>query len=620
MGRKEVRNHRNYFAGVLGKILETAASTLSNITDYALKRKAQKAAQKEKAKASKKKSGSPSMLAGTRKSSYKSRELKSLRSGVDKGEGKSSVQGFSAEFSNKVLDEKYSQTALYYHRIVARTPLDEDYQISTKKSNEMKRSAKGFTLKKYKDGHTEMRTALSRGPQVKWHKKDDEVAREKWKITLVNTDGSSLSLMPTDFGMDCFESMSGYSQVCDILKERNQERDFSDVKIENDSSYIDVLEFGRYSKSNDALEDETAKKGAKHFHGTTGGYSVQAPRGMVRLTDAEFETARVEAKKASGGKNKMTVQDVLAVGNLGKCKFIPSGASPIVAQEINRQFPKGIFKEEDILKSLLEGKPTVQADAEKIKALKNNVAEVAARKASEKSERRSRSGELATLKKAIIKRARAEAVAAHKDAINAIKELVKQKDYDAATTLINSMLQANPRDVSAKSLLSKMNKTRNAAEEKKNAKKQALNCTVKTGKQMLKNTLVQVVDENLKDGDTHGNAKIDGSYYSRIEMLVGDEPHYIIIKVTGNQVYAAESATEENKMGDIVPKSIASLARDKKFANEFVPIEKFFEDDVEDWGEDSPFSEESLKGHKGKTLLEKQFNAVVQELLYSAGY
>jgi hypothetical protein len=44
-----------------------------------------------------------------------------------------------------------------------------------------------------------------------------------------------------------------------------------------------MLEYGEYKN------DGTLKKGEKYYHGVEGGYSVQAPAGMLRITQAEFQ-------------------------------------------------------------------------------------------------------------------------------------------------------------------------------------------------------------------------------------------------------------------------------------------------------------------------------------------
>lgn len=154
------------------------------------------------------------------------------------------------------------QAAVFFTRVVSRTPKDESYYDREKKV-----------------GHTA----------------DDDYVWKHWKIKYWGKEITAEQMDTTGelFGNENdFDNRMKIQEVANIIKSKlfKGEAKFSqrksrirNLRIENDHPRFAMLEYGTYEKKNSEI-----KKGDKHWHGLQNGYSVQAPYGMLRITQAEM--------------------------------------------------------------------------------------------------------------------------------------------------------------------------------------------------------------------------------------------------------------------------------------------------------------------------------------------
>ena len=264
------------------------------------------------------------------------------------------------------IKQKYDVIASMFFRIVARTPYDEDYVYTVENPNG---KGKEFRYVTNKRGKREMMPYV---PYVRKHKKDDVVSRDNWKLTLVNEDGSSISFMATDFSVsyEHATNKTAYMSIAKKLRESNKDgkgvKNFSNASITNDNPYIDILEYGKYTNKEPVKEQRFGKK---RYHGTNGGYSVQAPRGMVRITTFEFEQGEKIAKKE---KRQVSKNDIIY--NM----TIPDDANEVLAQAMSEV--DSFIDEKDILKAFLQKLPAIPLRDKSIKTIRNNYIKMAKEK------------------------------------------------------------------------------------------------------------------------------------------------------------------------------------------------------------------------------------------------
>lgn len=286
--------------------------------------------------------------------------------------------GMSQEFGNESLEQSLKLAAKFFYRIVSRTPVDEDYKYTESREIDPAKK-KSFVLGKARNMQYKVMPKTKSGVYERWHKKDTVVAREEWTLTV---NGTGFTMKDFD-GID-FEHVGSESwmEVYDVLKSRigneapGGKADRLDVLIRNDNPYIDVLEYGLYKKK-DAANDAEAHEGKKYYHGTNAGYSVQAPRGMIRLTDAEFDTLSAETKKGEG-LNPDRLETIGPRGT-GAIEWAPPINAMGERDEMNGTFWRGLreamdsghlFDERDILKSMLDNKPSVEANAASLRKIR----------------------------------------------------------------------------------------------------------------------------------------------------------------------------------------------------------------------------------------------------------
>lgn len=153
--------------------------------------------------------------------------------------------------------------AMFFQRVVCRTPRDEDYLLGMDER-----------------GHPY------------WHKADDDYVQDAWVAKYNNfaITAKELRAQGCDFLKfnDRAEVKKIYNRFLEFLGKGNKgllngSLMLKGIRIENTHERFPMLEYGEYKK------DGTIKSGEHYKHGVKGGYSIQAPVGMLRLTQMEFE-------------------------------------------------------------------------------------------------------------------------------------------------------------------------------------------------------------------------------------------------------------------------------------------------------------------------------------------
>ena len=169
--------------------------------------------------------------------------------------------------------------AIYFQRVVARTPRDENYSYRDK------------------DGH------------IHYHKDDEDYIQDYWTAKYWNYEGITAKYLRDNCGCT-FEVLNDQKEIKTIYKEfrnrffgaqgsqgrKNKEsgkttlksiRVFCDYpKDKQHELRFHLLEYGGYTG------DGIIKSGDNYYHGVASGKSVQAPRGMVAITDAEYNSGQ----------------------------------------------------------------------------------------------------------------------------------------------------------------------------------------------------------------------------------------------------------------------------------------------------------------------------------------
>ena len=159
-----------------------------------------------------------------------------------------------------------TKAAIFFQRVVTRTPKDETFY----------------------------------DPKTKvYHKADSDFVWKSWKMLYW---GKSVSA--EEMGAGLFENESDFNnkakiqKIEKIIKDRlfggekklnKRIKRIRNIRFENTHPRFAMLEYGTYEKSSGEIS-----KGPKHSHGVANGYSVQAPAGMYRITQAEMEAMSMQ--------------------------------------------------------------------------------------------------------------------------------------------------------------------------------------------------------------------------------------------------------------------------------------------------------------------------------------
>lgn len=253
------------------------------------------------------------------------------------------------------INSKYEVAALFFFRIMCRTPYDEYYLykvLGERNQKTYKTSAitkKSYTLKI--DPVTRKRV-LTLKESLREHNPDSNTVRNDWVMTLTNDDGTSVGFTIADFEGVSFESIGGvgYKAVAQKMMAKNENvKNFISMTMTNESDYIDVLEYGKYNKTYETKNTKESHKGANRYHGSNGGYSVQAPRGIMRITMQEFQDAQIMASEEG---RTVTINDVRF--NLS----IPDDANASLKEALLKT-NTDLFDEKDILWAMQKEKPHI---------------------------------------------------------------------------------------------------------------------------------------------------------------------------------------------------------------------------------------------------------------------
>lgn len=146
--------------------------------------------------------------------------------------------------------------AVFFQRVVCRTPVDEDYL--------------------YMDG----------GESFRIHRKDDDSVRDAWTVSYNNAKITAKQMAESGVSFDSFNDKESIDKIFAIFQKKflnGKKRKLRQVRISNSHKRFAMLEFGEYE------HDGGVRGKAKYYHGTDRGYTIQAPYGMLRVTEAEFE-------------------------------------------------------------------------------------------------------------------------------------------------------------------------------------------------------------------------------------------------------------------------------------------------------------------------------------------
>lgn len=155
------------------------------------------------------------------------------------------------------------QTAIFFQRVVCRTPKDEKYKADWG-----------------------------------WHSPDKDYVWKNWKVLYYRS-----SVTAEEMGEELFDDESKFNdkacitQIASILKDRlfggdskfyKRTRRIKSIRIENTHPRFALLEYGGYE-----VDSAEINEGEKHLHGVKEKHSIQAPYGMLRITQAEMEEMNI---------------------------------------------------------------------------------------------------------------------------------------------------------------------------------------------------------------------------------------------------------------------------------------------------------------------------------------
>lgn len=169
------------------------------------------------------------------------------------------VKGMAlSEYADTQTERTLFLAAVFFQRVVSRTPVDENYHYIDK------------------SGHERL------------HEKDSNVIRRDWTVSYNGKSITAGQLIDDGLSFDKFNDNSEIQLIYRKFRGRffQKNKPIKSINIENMNDHFEDLEYGKYGTStgNRAIDGE-------HPHGTQGGYSVQAPYGMLRMTEAQFESA-----------------------------------------------------------------------------------------------------------------------------------------------------------------------------------------------------------------------------------------------------------------------------------------------------------------------------------------
>lgn len=247
---------------------------------------------------------------------------------------------FDSDINNAFLPKttlaKYRVLAKLVLKLIARTPVDEDYYYM------YQREWNGINRK-----------------VIRKHTKDESIARDDWKVNLVLESGQQVNITTEDLkNIGCLfddeNSKTDLRLITNYFKTVCNGDDYKNFRCVNNNPHFDYLEFGMYNSNGpySSGNDEYQHKN-KEFHGSYNGYSVQAPRGIIRLTAQEFNNTliKIEEESTKSYKKKLTAAKIKIDSS-----YMMNEEMKASLRSIEK---KDVFKEKDILKALLQKKSEI---------------------------------------------------------------------------------------------------------------------------------------------------------------------------------------------------------------------------------------------------------------------
>ena len=148
--------------------------------------------------------------------------------------------------------------AVFFQRVVNRTPMDEDYTVT---------KVNGDTVE---------------------HHADDDYVRDAWTASYNNRKVTAKQLSDSGITFEVFNDEAEIRKIYNVFRKafvQNKSKNILQIHIENNHERFPMLEYGEYTQ-----DSRKINSGPLYEHGIEGGYSVQAPHGMLRITEAEFQT------------------------------------------------------------------------------------------------------------------------------------------------------------------------------------------------------------------------------------------------------------------------------------------------------------------------------------------
>lgn len=170
----------------------------------------------------------------------------------------------------KNYEDQIAVIATFFQRVVARTPLDERYERVIQTKN---------------------------GEKVIRHIPDEEICREHWYIEESHgrTKMYSRTLIRSGLEFNVVNDAEEINQIKEKLKDKfplqrflkaNEDPSFG---VANDCKHFERIEYGFSSWKHDT--EPVVGDGGRE-HGVKNKHSVQAPVGMLRITEAELESIK----------------------------------------------------------------------------------------------------------------------------------------------------------------------------------------------------------------------------------------------------------------------------------------------------------------------------------------
>lgn len=180
-----------------------------------------------------------------------------------------------ADNTKTALNRWYTIIGTFFQRVCARTPLDEKYINGVRENGELI-----------------------------FHYPNKVRCRFDWYIECEGKQiyAADMIQKKTDLFND-YNNSSSITFITNYLKEQFKDTDFTKCTIGNDNPYFATLEYGGYDHDTaprQGIVENAWETGEKH--GIKNQHSIQAPMGMLRITQMELESMIRSSAKTSVSK------------------------------------------------------------------------------------------------------------------------------------------------------------------------------------------------------------------------------------------------------------------------------------------------------------------------------